>query len=101
MRIITVIFVVKPDKVAEFRSTVMEHAQASLTEPGCRQFDVVVDPANAARFFLYEVYDDDAAVAAHQATPHYKPNAPRLGECSVERQRNDFAMLPGIGKPKR
>ncbi len=100
MYIVSVIFTLKPDKVAEFRSIIAEHAGASLGEPGCRQFDVAVDPANPARFFLYEVYDDTVAFAAHQASPHYKQNAPRLGACAASRERNDFEMLPG-GKPKR
>lgn len=100
MRIISVVFTLKTDKIDEFRSIIAEHARASLAEAGCRQFDVAVDPANPARFFLYEVYDDQAAFAAHQASAHYKQNAPRLGACAASRERNDFDMLPG-GKPKR
>ena len=101
MRIITVTFTVKPDRIADFRAIATEHAMASLNEPGCRQFDVATDPANAACFFLYEVYDDDAAFTAHQASAHYKQNAPRLADCSLDRARHDFVMLPGLGKPKR
>ena len=101
MRIISVVFTAKPDKIDEFRTVLMAHAKASLEdEPGCRQFDVAADPADPARFFIYEVYDDEAAIAAHQASDHFKRNSPRLRELSAGRDLAVFVMLPG-GKPKR
>jgi len=42
------------------------------TEPGCRQFDVCVDPADKASVFLYEIYDDRGAFDAHLAAAHFK-----------------------------
>ena len=39
--------------------------------PGCRQFDVCVDPARDDRIYLYEVYDDEAAFQAHLASEHF------------------------------
>ena len=101
MRIISVIFTAKSDKIDEFRAVLQAHAKASLeNEPGCRQFDVAEDPNDPARFFIYEVYDDEASIAAHQASEHFIRNSPRLRELSVGRQRNDFSMLPGPA-PKR
>ena len=41
-------------------------------EPGCRQFDVAVDPAEPACFYLYELYDDRAAFDAHLASEHFR-----------------------------
>jgi quinol monooxygenase YgiN len=38
----------------------------------CRQFDVCRDPQNPQLFFLYELYDDDAAIAAHMQSAHFK-----------------------------
>ena len=56
-----------------FEHAIVENARASReTEPGCRQFDVCRDPADAALFFLYELYDDEAAIQAHLATPHFQ-----------------------------
>lgn len=101
MRIISVVFTAKADKIDEFRAVLLSHAKSSLeNEPGCCQFDVASDPNDPARFFIYEVYDDDAAIAAHQASEHFKRNSPRLRELSDGRERNDFVMLPGPG-PKR
>lgn len=56
-----------------FMALMLANAEASLRdEPGCRQFDVCIDPADPERLMLYEVYDDDAAFEAHLAAPHFK-----------------------------
>lgn len=47
-----------------------EHAVAD--EPGCLRFDIVQDREDPCRFFFYEVYRDEAALAAHRETPHFK-----------------------------
>ncbi len=46
-------------------------AQSVATEPGCLQFDVVIDrSAQPAKVMFYEVYTDRAAFDAHLETPH-------------------------------
>ena len=56
-----------------FREALVANARASRErEPGCRQFDVAVDPARPACFYLYELYDDRAAFDAHLASAHFK-----------------------------
>jgi len=58
--------------IEAFDAAIRSNAQASVdTEPGCRQFDVCRDPAEPGLFFLYELYDDDAAIQAHLQSPHY------------------------------
>ena len=47
-------------------------AAARETEPGCLQFDVLVDPKDPAKLMLYEVYKDEAAFEAHQQASHFK-----------------------------
>ena len=72
MLALVVEFRIKPVFIAAFERAIVENARASReTEPGCRQFDVCRDAADPALFFLYELYDDDAAIAAHLRTPHY------------------------------
>jgi quinol monooxygenase YgiN len=51
---------------------VTENAQASVrSEPGCRQFDVVLPRDARASVFLYEVYDSEPAFQGHMASAHY------------------------------
>lgn len=73
MHVIVVEFRIKPERLAEFMPLMLENARASReTEPGCRVFDVCVDPKDKTSVLLYEVYDDRAAFDAHLAAPHFK-----------------------------
>ncbi len=65
-------FRIKAAHVDAFDAAIRHNAQRSLDdEPGCRQFDVCRDPDDAALFFLYELYDDEAAIQAHLQSPHF------------------------------
>jgi quinol monooxygenase YgiN len=63
---------IKPEHVENFMAKLAENAKAARTEPGCRTFDVSVDPNDKTSVMLYEVYADEKAFEAHQATPHFK-----------------------------
>ena len=63
---------VKPENVAAFMQKLGDNARAARREPGCRQFEALVDPNDKTKVVLFEVYDDDKAFEAHQATPHFK-----------------------------
>ena len=72
MLALVVEFLIKPEYIDAFHAAILDNASASReTEPGCRQFDVCRDPANAAIFFLYELYDDEAAIQAHLQSAHF------------------------------
>ena len=56
-----------------FREASFGDAQGSTRdEPGCFRFDILQDSNDSNLFHLYEVYEDEAANAAHRDTPHYK-----------------------------
>jgi quinol monooxygenase YgiN len=63
---------IKPENVDAFMKKALDNAREARKEPGCRQFDVLVDPNDKAKVMLYEVYDGDKAFEAHQQTPHFK-----------------------------
>jgi autoinducer 2-degrading protein len=66
-------FEIRPDDVASFREAVMANARASVAvEPGCQRFDVLEALPAAPAFYLYEIYDDEAAFKAHLQTAHFK-----------------------------
>ena len=70
---VTVHILVKSEFASEFREKMLNNARASRDgEPGCRQFDVTVSSEDPNHFFLYEIYDDEAAFDAHRATSHYR-----------------------------
>ncbi len=69
-------------------------APQARQEPGVRLFLVHRALENPAQFLFYELFDDAAAFAAHQQTPHFKSlilgeGLPRL----TRRERAQYAML--------
>ncbi len=70
--ILTVNIRIKPENVDAFMAMVLANAREARKEPGCRQFEVLVDPADRAKVMLFEVYDDEKAFEAHQQTPQFK-----------------------------
>jgi (4S)-4-hydroxy-5-phosphonooxypentane-2,3-dione isomerase len=72
MLVIAVEFQIKPEHAPEFMVHMLRNAQSSLAnEPGCKCFDVCVDPDAPGSVFLYELYDDQAAFDAHLKTAHF------------------------------
>lgn len=63
---------IKPENVDRWMKMAIENAAAARKEPGCRHFDVLVDPQDQTSVKLYEIYDDEKAFEAHQQTPHFK-----------------------------
>ena len=56
-----------------FLEAMLTNAEASVRdEPGCLVFDVIEAKTDPNTFHLYEVYESEAALAAHKETPHYK-----------------------------
>ncbi|MDM0091050.1 MULTISPECIES: putative quinol monooxygenase [unclassified Variovorax] len=65
-------FQIQPAQAEAFAEAIAHNAQRSLgDEPGCSRFDVCRDPQDPGAFFLYELYDDPAAIQAHLASPHF------------------------------
>ena len=69
---IIAILVARPGRAGELRALLDGMVVASRAEPGNLQYDLWRDHADAGRFVLEELYTDDAAVAAHRASPHFK-----------------------------
>lgn len=65
-------FELAPAHADAFAEAIVRNARLSLTrEPGCLQFDVCRSAEEPHRFFLYELYEDEAAIAQHLRAAHY------------------------------
>ena len=85
--VVTVDFVMQPGIMAEFMPIMLDNAEKSRTlEPGCDRFDVCLPAGEADRVFLYEVYRDEAAFAAHLKTEHFLQFAAATKAMIKERQ---------------
>jgi quinol monooxygenase YgiN len=69
---VAVTYVIRPghelDALEHFRALI----PATRAEPGCRTYLVHRSTTNPRQFFLYEQYDDQAALDAHRAAPHFE-----------------------------
>jgi len=63
---------VHSDKINQFIDVFRANHLGSINEPGNLRFDVLQDPQVKTRFYIYEAYADEQAVAFHKTTPHYK-----------------------------
>jgi (4S)-4-hydroxy-5-phosphonooxypentane-2,3-dione isomerase len=72
MYVIVVFFEAKSAHVTDLGTALLAQSRNSLDkEPGCHQFDVAQDPLDPAGYFLYEIYEDEAAFKRHLESAHY------------------------------
>jgi (4S)-4-hydroxy-5-phosphonooxypentane-2,3-dione isomerase len=67
--------VIVPSEMPKYLEAIKENAANAVKEPGCREFNVTVLASNPNHVFLYEVYDNEAALEAHRQTEHFKKYA--------------------------
>jgi quinol monooxygenase YgiN len=68
---LTVTYLFKPGHEEEAIPLFRKLTAATRAEPGCRAYRVHRSKTDPRRFFLYELYDDQAALDAHRASPHF------------------------------
>ncbi|HEX9184908.1 MAG TPA: putative quinol monooxygenase [Burkholderiales bacterium] len=79
---------IKPENVEKFMAGLLANAREARKEPGCRQFEALVDTTDATKVMLFEVYDDEKAFEAHQQTPHFKKYLAEAVPLLADRQRH-------------
>jgi len=84
---------IKPENIDAFMQRLRENASNARKEPGCKTFDVLVDPKDKTRVMLYEVYNDEKAFEAHQATPHFKKYVAEAVPLLASRERQTFTRV--------
>jgi quinol monooxygenase YgiN len=87
---------IKPENVGAFMKLLSENAAAARKEPGCKQFDVLVDPKDKTKVMLYEVYNDEKAFEAHQQTPHFKKYLAEAVPMLASRERQVFTKAESL-----
>lgn len=95
MIVIHVVFQVKPECVDEFRDRLRRHANNSVAEPGCLTFDVAQADDDAGRFFIWEIYTDDAAVEYHREQASIAEFGEAAGPMTVSREVSMAQLVTG------
>ncbi|HEX8801453.1 MAG TPA: putative quinol monooxygenase [Terriglobales bacterium] len=96
MVVLAVTWIANPGKEEEVADAFRKLEAAARQEPGCLRFVVHRHRTDPARFFVYEQYRDDAALAAHRETKHFQQyvlkTLPPLG---VRREGEVYTLLTG------
>ena len=70
--VLTVTWVARPGEEAEVERILRTMVPLTRAEPGCVQYVAHRSPEDPRRFFLYEVYEDEAALTAHSESEYFK-----------------------------
>jgi quinol monooxygenase YgiN len=79
---------IKPENVDQFMAGLLANAREARKEPGCRQFEALIDTSDPTQVMLFEVYDDERAFEAHQQTPHFKKYLAEAVPLLADRRRH-------------
>jgi autoinducer 2-degrading protein len=84
MVVLAVTWMAKLGHEAEVVTLFGKLTDESRKEPGCSMYQVHRHKTEPRRFFIYEQYQDDAALEAHRAAPHFlqfaKKDLPKIAD---------------------
>ena len=63
---------IMPADIDKFIAAMKDNGAAAVKEPGCSEFNIAVSQKDPNRVFLFEVWDNLAALDAHRGTDHFK-----------------------------
>ncbi len=86
LHIAAVDYDIVPGQVDNFLAALKENGAASVKEPGCREFDIMVSQTDPNHVFILEVYENAAAVEEHIATEHFKKYKAATAGMSAKRE---------------
>jgi quinol monooxygenase YgiN len=101
MIVLAVTWMANPGKEAEVADIFRKLEQASRQEPGCLMYVVHRHRSDPQRFFIYEQYVDDQALAAHRQSTHFQQYAVQaLRDIGVRREGELYFPLGSAGSSK-
>ena len=87
-----------PAEREKFLAAITENGMASVKEPGCRRFDILNLASDSNHIFLYEIYDNEAALKAHRETPHFKKYAATTANMVAKREARPMSVVASNAK---
>jgi len=96
MVVLAVTWIANPGKGEKVAEAFRKLEAAARQEPGCLMFVVHRHRIDHSRFFVYEQYRDDAALAAHRETKHFQEYVVKvLSTLGVRREGELYSPLTG------
>jgi quinol monooxygenase YgiN len=77
---VTALLTARPGRAEELTNLLLGMAPLCRSETGNLRWDIWQDQTQSDRYVLDELYVDDAAVAVHRDTAHYKDYLRRIGD---------------------
>ncbi len=94
--VVAIMIEAKDGKAEELAALLSDLTGPSNAEPGMQVFLPYRSPSDPKRFFIYELYRDEAAWEAHQQTAHFKAALPDLLALAARRERVPFVPCVSI-----
>jgi (4S)-4-hydroxy-5-phosphonooxypentane-2,3-dione isomerase len=89
-----------PAERENFLAAIKENGAASVKDPGCERFDIINLASDPNHFFLYEVYENEAALKAHRETDHFKKFAATTAKMVAKRETRAMTVLVSNARGK-
>jgi quinol monooxygenase YgiN len=93
-------FEVEPGRAESALAATASLVEATRAEPGCRDYVFTIDPTRENTLRLFEIWDDEAALAAHFETPHlleFRRTRQQLGIVGSDVTRYEIAASGPVG----
>ncbi len=89
---LNVFVTINPENVAEVIEGLNTLAAASRAEAGCNGYEIYQSTIEPTRVFIVETWANDAALAAHNESPHFTTILPPLmdGKMTLTVERFEF-----------
>jgi quinol monooxygenase YgiN len=85
---------VVPGQIDNYLAALKENgAAATVGEPGCREFDILLSQKDPNHVLIFEVYNDAAAAQAHRETDHFKKYAATTKDMVAKREARGFSSV--------
>jgi (4S)-4-hydroxy-5-phosphonooxypentane-2,3-dione isomerase len=89
---------VVPGQIDNYLAALKENGAASVQEPGCRAFNITVSQKDENHVFIFEVYDNAAALDAHRQTDHFKKYATITKDMVAKRDAHPLSLVAAYTK---
>lgn len=89
---------VKPEELDKFLAALRDNAAATIKEPGCRRYDFMQLASAPTQVWIYEVYENAAAVEAHRSADHFKKYAAATKDLVIKRQSRPMVGIASQSK---
>jgi (4S)-4-hydroxy-5-phosphonooxypentane-2,3-dione isomerase len=89
---------IAPAELEKFIEALKENGAATIKEAGCRQYDISQSAGNPNQVFIYEVYENEAAVQAHRTSEHFKKYSAATKDMVVKRQSRPMVSVARYSK---